>query len=118
MAQNLERTMSDDTLVTEEFFAAYRRGEHLEPEKHLLMAILQDAIHDYRKYRRARDPEGKAYFREAEQWITAGNDSWIFSFTNICEILGLDADYVRRGLSELDTNRARQREHRTSRELH
>jgi hypothetical protein len=33
MTHNLERTMSDDTL-TEEFFAAYRRGEHLEPEKH------------------------------------------------------------------------------------
>ncbi|HEX6437693.1 MAG TPA: hypothetical protein VF182_11220 [Candidatus Binatia bacterium] len=117
MTHNLERTMSDDTL-TEEFFAAYRRGEHLEPEKHLLMAILQDAIHDYRKHRQVRSPEGKAYFREAEQWITAVDGSWIFSFTNICEILGLDADYVRRGLSDLDTDRAKQREHRTSRELH
>ena len=118
MTQSLERTMSDDTLVTEEFFAAYRRSEHLEPEKNLLIAILQDAIHDYRKYCRARDPEGKGHFREAQKWIMAGDNNWIFSFNYICELLGLDPDYIRRGLHEADADRTKQRENSKSRELH
>jgi len=66
-----------------------------EPEKNLLIAILQDAIHDYRKYYRARDREGKGHFREAQKWIMAGGDNWIFSFDSICELLGLDPDYIR-----------------------
>jgi hypothetical protein len=29
-----------------------------------------------------------------------GGNGWIFSFDNICDLLGLDADYVRRVLLE------------------
>ena len=118
MAESLQGMMDGDTSVTEQFLATVRRSEHLEPEKDLLIAILQDAIYDYRKYRRARDPEGKGHFREAQKWIMAGGNNWIFSFNNICELLGLDPDYIRRGLRESDADRTKQRENRKSRELH
>lgn len=118
MAESLQHMMGGDTSVTEQFFATLRRSEHLEPEKNLLIAILQDAIHDYRKYCRARDPEGKGHFREAQKWIMAGGNNWIFSFNNICELLGLDPDYIRRGLNEPDADRTKQRENRKSLELH
>ena len=100
MAESLQYMMGGDTSVADQFFATLRRSEHLEPEKDLLMAILQDAIHDYRKYRLARDPDGKARFREVKEWIMAGGNGWIFSFNNICELLGLDPDYVRQGVRE------------------
>ena len=48
----------------------------------------------------------------------AGGNNWIFSFINICELLGLDPDYIRRGLHEPDADRTKQRENRKSRELH
>ena len=118
MTESLQHMMGGDTSVTEQFFATLRRSEHLEPEKSLLIAILQDAIHDYRKYCRARDLEGKEHFREAQKWIMAGGNNWIFSFNNICELLGLDPDYVRRGLHEPDADETKQREDRKSRELH
>ena len=46
------------------------------------------------------DADGKKRFREAEEWIMRGGNDWIFSFDNVCELLGLDPEYVRRGLRE------------------
>jgi len=41
-------------------------------------------------------------FREVEEWITHEGNEWIFSFDNVCEFLGLDPEYLRRGLREMD----------------
>ena len=37
-------------------------------------------------------------FDEAEQWITTPGGEWMFSFDNVCESLGFNPEYVRRGL--------------------
>ena len=42
----------------------------------------------------ATSREGKA----PEEWIEDADRTWLFSFQNICDVLGLDADYLRRGL--------------------
>lgn len=94
MANSLGQLMLD-TSVAEQFFDTMRGSHHLTPERDLLIAILEDAIYNYRKYRRARDPEGERHFREAKEWIMGGNDDWIFSFNNICELLDPDPDTVR-----------------------
>ena len=102
MANNLSQLMREDVAVTEQFFDTMRGSHHLTPERDLLIAILEDAIYNYRKYRRARDPEAKRNFREAKEWIMVRSDDWIFSFNSICELLGLDPDYIRRRLREPD----------------
>ncbi|MBI1998327.1 MAG: hypothetical protein HYW03_16690 [Deltaproteobacteria bacterium] len=91
----------NDTTLRDQYFATFRRSEHLEPEKALLMAILEDAIHCYRKDRAARDRAGRERFREVEQWIMEEGDDWLFSFNNVCELLGLDPQFIRRGVREL-----------------
>jgi hypothetical protein len=96
----------NDTTLRDQYFATFRRGEHLEPEKALLMAILEDAVHCYRKYRAARDRAGRERFREAEQWIMEEGDDWLFSFENVCELLGLNPQYIRRGLREVSAKTA------------
>ena len=96
----------NDTTLRDQYFATFRRSEHLEPEKALLMAILEDAIHCYRKYRAARDRAGRERFREAEQWIMEEGDDRLFSFNNVCELLGLDPQYIRRGVRELSASPA------------
>jgi hypothetical protein len=90
----------NDTTLRDQYFATFRRSEHLEPERALLMAILEDAIHCYRKYRAARDRARRERFREAEQWIMEEGDERLFSFHNVCELLGLDAQFIRRGVRE------------------
>jgi hypothetical protein len=101
MAESFQRTMVGETSDTEKYIDTLRRSEHLQPEKDLLLAILHDAIDTYRKYRGARDPEGKKQFRDAEEWIMDGGDDWVFSFEHICDCLGLHPDYIRRGVLAL-----------------
>jgi hypothetical protein len=71
----------------------------LEPEKQLMLAVLEDAIACFQKYVYARDRQGKVLFHEAEYWIQDTNSDWTFSFANVCETLGFDPDYLRQGLA-------------------
>ena len=106
----------NDTTLRDQYFATFRRSEHLEPEKALLMAILEDAIHCYRKFRAARDRARRERFREAEQWIMEEGDERLFSYHNVCELLGLDPQYIRRGVRELNANPTEpERAHRRAR---
>jgi hypothetical protein len=89
-----------DQTWREQFMSTFRRSEFLEPEKALLAALLQDAIDCYHKYALARDREGRELLREAEHWIMTDQDDWVFSFRNVCSVLGVDAEYVRRGVLE------------------
>src|SRR4249920_1825300 len=51
--------VGNDNDAPRRFFDTFRRSEYLEPEKALLLALLEDAIHLYQKYRSARDRAGK-----------------------------------------------------------
>lgn len=115
MGENLVELMVGDPSLSEQFLSTFRRGEPLEPEKALLMAVLEDAIHQYRKYRRARDRDGQERFREVADWIMADDDRWIFSFRNVCELLSLDPDFVRRSVLERKTPGAREQRPRQER---
>ncbi|MGH7810641.1 MAG: hypothetical protein ACREP5_10235 [Candidatus Binatia bacterium] len=115
MNENHVALIGNDVGAQQQYFDVFRRSEPLEPEKALLLAVLEDAIHCYRKYATARDRVGKEYFREAEEWIMGGRDGWIFAFENVCDLLGLDPQYVRRGLRlSLEPVNERQRKGRDS----
>jgi hypothetical protein len=102
--------MSGDSSAAQQYLDTFRRSEHLEPERALIAAILEDAIHEYRRFRRARDTKGKERFREAEQWIVHGGNDWIFSFENVCDFLGLDPDCMRRRLLDSEDVRTKERQ--------
>lgn len=95
--------MTEDTgdiLVRSQYLDTFRRSEHLGPEKSLLAAILEDAVEEYRKYTVAQDPKSKSRFDEVEEWFNHRSTEWIFSFENVCELLDLDPEYIRRRLHE------------------
>jgi len=87
-----------DTLLPSQFFDRIRRRTEHEGERRLMIAVLEDAVAVYRKQAGARDARNQQLFREAEEWIEDPDRTWLFSFQNICDVLGLDADYLRRGL--------------------
>ena len=47
----------------------------------------------------------KRIFAEAGQWIFDRDDDWLFGFDNICEMLKLDPDYIRRVLKQSEQER-------------
>jgi hypothetical protein len=51
-----------------------------------------------RQHALANDEGGKKLFQEAEEWILNKDSDWLYSFENICEVLGLHPDYMRQGL--------------------
>jgi hypothetical protein len=98
--------MGPRTIDAGQYFDIFRGREQLAPERALVLALLEDAIHCYRQYRGAHDRAGRHKFSEAEKWITRQGRDWVFTFDNVCELLGLDPQYVRRGLIECEKNYA------------
>jgi hypothetical protein len=87
-----------DALLPAQFYAAFRGGTGVRGEKRLMLAVLEDALDCYQKYAFSRDGHGRQLFDEALEWINSGNRAWFFSFENICETLGINPEYLRRGL--------------------
>jgi hypothetical protein len=62
------------------------------------LAVLEDAINCFQVNVIAQNARRKKLFNETEDWIMEQDNDWIFSFVSICEVLGLNPEYVRRGL--------------------
>ena len=100
MEERVTSLFQPDTLLPDQYLDTFRRKLHLEPEKKLMLAILEDAIACYQKYFFARDLKGKALFHEAHEWVEGPGGASVFSFDSVCEALGLNPDYLRRGLAD------------------
>jgi hypothetical protein len=98
MEERVTSLFQPDTLMPDQYLETFRRKVPLEPEKKLLLAVLEDAISCFQKYVFTREGKGRVLFQDAEQWILQKDSDWLFSFTNVCEMLGFDADYLRDGL--------------------
>ena len=96
--ENVAFLFQADSLVPAEYFETFRRKTHLEPEKRLMLAVLDDAIACFQKYVSAREGRGEKIFGEAEDWFLEENGDWPFAFENICDVLGIDPHYLRQGL--------------------
>lgn len=87
-----------DILITVQYLSTYRRRLHLQPEQLLMLAVLEDAVVCFQDNVTAVAPRKQTLFREAEEWILADDKSYWFSFDNVCESVGFDPNYIRRGL--------------------
>ena len=87
-----------DTLLSAQYFENLRRKTLVEPEKRLMLAILEDAVNCFQDNVLADRGKGKKLFDDVEEWIVEPDGDWIFSFEYICEALGFNPEYLRRGL--------------------
>ena len=100
-----------DVVLPDQFFSAGAIGLPDSPEKRLMFAVLLDAITQLRQRDSTRA-------QEAERWIRDNEDDGVFSFANLCAVLGFDADFLASGLlskNSLMNGRAPLRHPRTSR---
>jgi hypothetical protein len=94
----VQELFQPDTLLPSQYFDRIRRRASADGERRLMVAILEDAVDVYRKQAGARDRKRRQMFEDAEAWIESPDRSWIFSYENICDVLGIDAGYLRKGL--------------------
>jgi hypothetical protein len=87
-----------DILIPVQFLATYQRRFSLDPELGLMLAVLQDAVICFQEHLGSTCKRKRALFLDAEEWLFDGDQSYLFSFENVCEALGFQSDYIRRGL--------------------
>lgn len=87
-----------DVLLPTQYYATTRRKHYLEPEKKLMLAVLEDAVLSFQNHLLSPTAKGRLLFRETEEWILDKDGDWLFSFDNVCEVLGLNPRYIREGL--------------------
>lgn len=94
-----------DILLEEDYFGNYRRKIPLEPEKALMLAVLEDGIRAFQENISVQSGKKRALLDEAREWLFSDQDEHIFSFDSICAVLNLDPAYVRRGLKRWEESR-------------
>jgi hypothetical protein len=96
--EKLSFLFQPDMLLSHQYFATFRRKQ-LEPERRLMLAVLEDAVACFQRYISPRNRRERILFNDTEDWIYDENSDYLFSFENVCEILKLNPKYVREGLS-------------------
>ena len=78
-----------------------RRAPRLRPEMRLMLAVLENAIATFLRYRHARVARQRRAFSEVRDWIDSDDTVSPFAFVRICDSVGLDAAYLRAGLARI-----------------
>jgi hypothetical protein len=92
-----KRTPKNEQLAFYEFetvlpsqFYGLQRAAVLQPERRLMLAVFEDAVHAYLR--------GIQCLPETSAWFEADDFEWPYSFANLCGALGLDRVAVRAAL--------------------
>jgi hypothetical protein len=88
------------------------------PEKALMFAVLADAVETYQQSAFSNSRRKQNLFREAEEWFYKEEGDYLFSFKGICEALGFDPAFLRRGLILWTARRQENRAPRVKLQIH
>jgi hypothetical protein len=98
--ERLPGLFEPDTLLPIQYFEAMRKKHLLEGEKRLILSVLEDAVECFMKCIDASTSKAQRLFRDADEWIALEDKQWVFSFDNVCDMLDINPDYMRRGLKQ------------------
>lgn len=66
-----------------------------------MLVMLEHALKCLNKYAEARNRRTRKLFEQTEQRVFATADDGVFSFENVCEALGFNPAYIRKGVRRL-----------------
>jgi hypothetical protein len=67
----------------------------VQPEKKLLLAVLEDAVRVWRKVGGSSSRRGHRVRTELVDWFSSTEHGYPFSFESICATLGIDSSWAR-----------------------
>lgn len=88
----------DDTMLPAQFWAGLG-DPRTEPEKRLMIAVLEEAIALVVNDPRDGAEDRQTLVLEAERWFASDDRTAPFAFATICDVLGLDTGRVREALT-------------------
>jgi hypothetical protein len=97
-----ERTSSPlepDTLVPSQYFDKVGSDAAFQPEKRLMLAVLEEAIATFQRHVLSDNSRSQRLVEEVEQWADGADADWPFSFENICDALDIEPEFLRNGMT-------------------
>jgi hypothetical protein len=91
--------LEPEVVLPSQFHSKGGLDASLQPEKRLMLAVLEDAVGTFQKYVWSRDRAGQRLLAEVEEWFASDDVDWPYSFVNICHSLGLEVGFMRNGLA-------------------
>lgn len=92
-------TLAYGFVAPSQFFTPPQRSHMMwRGEQRLLLAVLQEALACWVRYRDVPTIRGRRLFSEVATWFESPDKGWLYAFEHICEFLDFDPDYVRLGL--------------------
>ncbi len=93
------------SVLPEQVYDPLVRLANRQPEAELMRAVLEDALLCFHEGLVCQGRRVQRLAREAQEWLFSDDASWPFSFVSICAFLGLEPEYMRRGLKCWSHNR-------------
>jgi len=75
--------LAPETVLPSQFFDRLQGDSSLQPEKRLMLAVLEDAVGTFQKYVNVRSRHGRRLFSEAEEWFASHDGDWPFAFVSV-----------------------------------
>ena len=88
---------SDVSSAPKKFFNYRGSFATVWPEAALMYAVLEDAFLCFRKQFQT-DGRCMQQAQQAQEWFFSNDSDGLFSFLSICEVLGLEPEYMRKKL--------------------
>lgn len=100
--QTHEPLIGVESILPIQFWGTTTRGAGRgEPERRLMLAVLQDAILTVVMHARGRSRRSPRVVDEVRKWFASDARSHPFAFGAICDALGLDVSYIRTSIRRL-----------------
>lgn len=93
-----EEILTPDAIRPEQFDVIWHCKRATTPERALLLAMIEQAASDLRRFRYARQRPDQRLYMDAYKWVVSEDRSHPFTFVNICEGLSLSPDGLREAL--------------------
>jgi hypothetical protein len=103
--RRVNSSFQEDSPFLIRFFDVHFKRSCLQPEKLLMLAVLEDAVMYIEKSGSPPKGQGSRQLRETIEWIAMDDNDWLFSFNNICDALGFDATSLRLALIDMVAKR-------------
>ena len=75
--------------------ANFAKGQLVEPNRHICVMCLEQAVEDLQRHRGTSAPEPQRLYVQARRWVASNDRRWPYSFANVCDMLNMSCGRMR-----------------------
>lgn len=103
--------LEPDAIVPSQYFDRVGTDASAQPEKRLMLAILEDAVTTFQRHVHSDTRRSRRLVEDVEAWMAGEQSEDSFSFEGVCAALDIEPEYVRQGLARWKVAELRQIRH-------